>query len=438
MIHTLLALLLAAPLAVLPGWLLLKLLPARDSRPVEEAFLAIALGVWLVSYTSVTIVGLVGLAAPVFVRGWLLTVVALAYSGLFLWRLSKRGPLKEQLRIGRPSRADMLVFAAALAVLAYALLHYDRMFFDEERCIIRSSVLPYHNYWKPNLPMTGFMPEWMFHRNAFLFWNGGQREGMAFVLTPFLAVFEYLGFRACFAFSHFAVAGGVYTIVRRLTERRWLGVVAMGVLCLNPYTLRMMDVDDNIFALAAGTVAIAFLLRRPVHWFWFMLPFGLFLGIRHEALLVLPGVLAWIALNPDLRRQRGRILRRMALGGLAFTFPYLLFHALLILTSKVPYEAFVTYGAVPHSFLGLEFTVPGLLNWPFIDELVRSPFTAYPPLIAFPLDMLNSMGLLLWALVPGGLLWLWRRDRAFLWLGVLWLVPFMLLLLVCSGVNGCF
>ena len=433
MFHTLLALLLAAPVAVLPGWLLLKLLPARDRRPVEEAFMAIALGVWLVSYSTVTIVGLVGLFAPIFVRAWLLALVAAVYCVLFLWRLSKRGPLTELLRLARPDRTDVLVFLAALAVGAYALLHYDRMFFDEERCIIRSSVLPYHNYWKPNLPMTGFMPEWMFHRNAFLFWNGGQREGMAFVLTPFLAVFEYLGFRACFAFSHFAVAGGVYTIVRRLTERRWLGVVAMGVLCLNPYTMRMMDVDDNIFALAAGTVAIAFLLRRPVNWFWFMLPYGLFLGIRHEALLTLPGVLAWIALDRSRRSERSRTLRHLALGGLAFTFPYLLFHALLVLTSKVPYEAFVTYGAVPHSFLGIDFSVPGLLNWPFVDQLVRSPFTAYPPLLAFPLDMLNSMGLFLWALVPAGLLWLWRRDRAFLWLGVLWLLPFMSLLLVQSN-----
>ncbi len=433
MLHTLLALLLAAPLAILPGWLLIRLLPARDARPVEELFVAIALGVWLVSYTSVTLVGLLGLVAPVFVRPWLLALVALAYSAFFLWRLSKRGPLREQLPIARPARADVLVFLAALGVLAFALLHYDRMFFDEERCIIRSSVLPYHNYWKPGLPMTGFMPEWMFHRNAFLFWNGGQREGMAFVLTPFLAVFEYLGFRACFAFSHFVVAGGIYSIVRRLTERRWLGVLAMGVLCLNPYTLRMADVDDNIFALAAGTVAIAFLLRRPVSWFWFMLPYGVFVGIRHEALLTLPGVLLWISSDMGLRRERRRILRRLALGGLAFTFPYLLFHALLILTSKTPYEAFVTYGAVSHSFLGLEFSVPGLLNWPFTERLVRSPFTAYPTLLAFPLELLNGMGLALWALVPGGLLWLWRHQRRFLWLTLLWLGPFMALLLVQSN-----
>ncbi len=424
---------LCIPILVSPGWLLVRLIRDEDSAPVEELLFALCLGTWLVSFSTVTLVGLLGLAFPVFVRLPVLLAVALVWDGLLLWRLRRRGPLAPQLRPSALGRWDWGVLAVMLGLFVVALLNYDRAFFDEERCIIRSSVLPYYNYFRAGLPMMHELPQWMLERNPFLFWNGGQREGMSFVLTPFLAVFQYLGFRACFAFHHLAIGAGTYILTRRLLGSRGLGLVAALFLCLNPYTMTMVDVDDNVFALATGSVALAFLLRRPVHWFWFMLPYGLFLGIRHEGVLTLPGVIWWLRHQPVRGAARRQRRLHLALGALAFTFPFLLYHAFLIFVHGTPYEAFVAQPAVTHRFLGLELELHGLLNWPFHEQLARSPFSAHPPLVAFPLALLVGLGVLAWAMVPGGLAWLRRHRPGFFGLGLFWFLPFCSLLLIQSN-----
>ncbi len=433
MLHPALTWLLCIPILVSPGWLLVRTVRDEDSPAAEEILFALVLGVWLVSFSSVTIIGLLGLFFPVFVRLPVLLAVALAWDGVLLWWLARRGPLGPQLRPPRAGRWDLLILGVMLALGAVALVNYNRAFFDEERCIIRSSVLPYYNYFRAGLPMMHELPSWMLERNPFLFWNGGQREGMSFVLTPFLALFQYLGFRACFAFHHLAAAAGTYILGRRLLGSRGLALGAALLLCLNPYTMTMVDVDDNIFALAAGSVALAFLLRQPVSWFWFMLPYGLFLGIRHEGILTLPGVLYWLRHQP--LRGAARRARRdgLLLGAAAFLFPFVLYHVFLVFVHRTPYEAFVAQPGVVHHFLGLDFELHGLLNWPFYESLARSPFSSHPPLVAFPLALILALGILAWALVPGGLGWLRRHRPGFFGLSLWWFVPFCALLLPQSN-----
>jgi hypothetical protein len=434
MLLTTLIWLLCIPILVSPGWLLVRLIRDEDSPAAEELLFALTLGTWLVSFSTVTIIGLLGLFFPVFVRLPVLLAAAVAWDALLLWRLRRRGPLAPQLRLPRFERWDLLVLAVMAGLLLVALVNYNRAFFDEERCIIRSSVLPYYNYFRAGLPMMHELPGWMLDRNPFLFWNGGQREGMSFVLTPFLATFQYLGFRACFAFHHLAAASGTYILGRRLLGHRGLALGAALLLCLNPYTMAMVDVDDNLFALATGSVALAFLLRKPVSWFWFMLPYGLFLGIRHEGILTLPGVLYWLRHQPPMRSLARRNRRNgLLLGSVAFLFPFLLYHVFLVFVHKTPYEAFVAQPAVAHHFLGMQFELHGLLNWPFYDSLARSPFSSHPPLLAFPLALILGLGILAWALVPGGLVWLRRHRRDFFGLSLWWFLPFCSLLLIQSN-----
>jgi len=434
MLHPALIWLLCIPVLVSPGWLLVRLIRDEDSPAAEEILFALTLGTWLVSFSAVTLIGLLGLFFPVFVRLPVLRGVALVWDAVLLWRLRRRGPLGPPLRPPRLERWDLLVLGVMLGLMLVALVNYNRAFFDEERCIIRSSVLPYYNYFRAGLPMMHELPAWMLDRNPFLFWNGGQREGMSFVLTPFLALFQYLGFRTCFAFHHLAAAAGTYILGRRLLGHRGLALAAALLLCLNPYTMAMVDVDDNIFALATGSVAMAFLLRRPVSWFWFMLPYGLFLGIRHEGILTLPGVLYWLRHQPALRGSARRSRRwGLALGSVAFLFPFVLYHVFLVFVHKTPYEAFVAQPAVTHHFLGMQIELHGLLNWPFFDSLARSPFSSHPPLVAFPLALLVGLGILAWALVPGGLIWLRRHQRGFFGLSLWWFLPFCGLLLFQSN-----
>jgi hypothetical protein len=427
MLSILLIACLCLPLLALPGWLLLRSMPVAHEPAVERGFLAGVLGFYLVAFTTVSAVGLLGTVVPIFVRWWWLVAVAISSSALLLrWR---RAPAEPPPRAAF-GRWDLVVALGLLLVFGLALLHYDRLAFDQERCVIRSAMLPYHNYMHRGLPMAAQLPDLVFDRNAFLLWNAGQREGMLFVLAPWLALLQFLGFRVCFAFSHLVLAGASYIAARRLLGSRWVALSLMFAASLNPFTLRMTAVDDNLLAVAVGALTLALLLRRPVSWFWLMLPYGLFLGIRHEALLTLPGLLLYGWLNSRGRRGRRSLLWGLGLGLPLFTLPFTIYHAAMFVSMGVLYESFVQYDQLwPHSLLGLDFELRGLLGWPFAP-LARSPYGPFPTLLQFPLALGNGLGLLAWSLVPAGILWLWRRQRPFLWLSLIWFLPFMVLLMV--------
>jgi hypothetical protein len=416
-------------LFALPGWLLVRLHPSPDEPAVERGFLSLAMGFYLVSWTAVTAVGFLGVAAPVFVRWWVLAGVSVLWTLGLGWRLRRRSAARTTPRAPF-GRWDLVVVVALVAVFCLALLHYDRLSFDEERCIVRSCMLPYYNYMHPGMLEDHFLPSFVFDRNAFLLWNAGQREGMIFVLVPWLATLQFLGFRVCFAFSHLVVAGASYLLARRLLGSRPMALLVLLAASLNPYMLRMTAVDDNLLAAAVGALSLALLLRRPVRWLWLMLPYGLFLVIRHEALLTLPALLAYAWASSGGARGRRRTFLSFAVGLPVILLPSLIYHAALFFGMGVLYEAFVPYAApIAHSLGGMELEVRGLLGWPFAP-LSRSAYGAFPTLVQFPLALANGLGLLSWALVPAGCIWLWRRHRAFLLLGLAWFVPFNALLLV--------
>ncbi len=427
--------LIALPLILLTGTLLMRRLPCDDEPMAERLFLALALGFFLVSYTAMCAVGVVGVMAPVFVRWWTLILAALSIMAVLAWRLHRDGEPVLRWDWPKPTRWDWVLIALGVLVLLLAMLQYDRIAFDEERCIIRSSMLPYHNYLSRELSGGELMPSYVFDRNAFLLWNNGQREGMLFVLVPWLAQVEYLGFRVCFAFSHLVLFGSTFIAARRLLGLRWLAVGIALLGCFNPFTLRMADVDDNLLAVAVGALALALLLRRPVRWFWLMLPYGLFLGIRHEALLTLPGLLAFLWLSTHSRRARRTALIPMAIGLPLFTFPFLVYHGFLFVNLGVPYEPFLAHEQTfQHSLMGLvDFEIRGLMNWPFVEAPLRSPYSAFPTLLLFPMILLQELGLLTWALAGAGLVWLWRHRRPWAWLCLGWFLPFMGLLLIQSN-----
>jgi hypothetical protein len=74
-----------------------------------------------------------------------------------------------------------------------------------------------------------------------------------------------------------------------------------------------------------------------------------------------------------------------------------------------------------------------LLNFPFIPELVRSPFHAFPPMLAYPLDFASRFGLVLIALVPAGAFYIIRTQPRRAVVLAAWFIPLMLVLMVQSN-----
>jgi hypothetical protein len=79
--------------------------------------------------------------------------------------------------------------------------------------------------------------------------------------------------------------------------------------------------------------------------------------------------------------------------------------------------------------LGTPFKFNGMLNWPFYDEVVRTPHFPLPVFLLLPLTVIRSFGLVLSALGLAGIAFLWRDDRAATVLLLLWVLPYFVFFL---------
>jgi hypothetical protein len=206
------------------------------------------------------------------------------------------------------------------------------------------------------------------------------------------------------------------------------------LLVFNPFSLYLDRLNGNLFGLAI-LVFIFFLSteRRP-HWWLIGLVYGLAGGVRNVAIILAPMLLAymwwssggWGRLGQELQqdtsetgvprwRTFARNLSLFTLFAFVAILPVLLWNqyaygAMLIHPSQVPHLQ-GWRPTFPHSFFGSEFQFNGLLNWPFHDRLVRTPHFGYPTSMLWPLVTVQSLGVVIAALVPVGVAHLFGRHR---------------------------
>jgi hypothetical protein len=118
-------------------------------------------------------------------------------------------------------------------------------------------------------------------------------------------------------------------------------------------------------------------------------------GVRHLALLLVPAIAVafW---------QRREQLTRPFFISLAVTLCAICSlwaaHHDLALGSPFAFESFVSYELThPHSFLGFDFDFQ-LLNYPFHEYVVRTPYNPYPNFLMMPFWVLDRLGVVAVAL----------------------------------------
>ena len=242
-----------------------------------------------------------------------------------------------------------------------------------------------------------------------------QRIGAAVLFGAPFALFNLAAFRWGFAAAWLVSFLFAFLALRRLTGGFGVPLTGALILVLNPFSLYLDRLNGNLLGLAI-LCFLFFLLseERPV-WWLAGLVYGLLGGIRNEAIVLAPMMLA--LMYSKNRAWRGRALDLAAFTGAALLaiLPVLLWNRfaygqMIIHPSQVAHLA----GFRPtfaHSFLGAEFEFNGLLNAPFHDRLVRTPHFAFPTMLLWPLVTLRCLGLALAALVPIGVGVLLRERR---------------------------
>lgn len=422
-----------------PGWLAWRLLPGP--RDPEEAFpTAAGLGVVGVHTLAVAAVGAAGLLGPAHLTAAGVVGASAALSavlGVLAWR---RGVLSAP-RIRRPRGRLAALYGLTALAFAFFLLHFDWNQFAEESCILRAATFINVDYLDPGLLQVasgGVDTPYLqaareirqSDRNDFLLFNQGQRLGPGVLVAPAAALFGTFGYRLVYALPALMLPLLGFVLGRRLTGRAGAGWAAAVLLAFSPWALQSQNLDENFMANPFGTLALALLTAGTPAPGAAGVALALFLGIRPEGVLVLPAALAFLA--RDRRVPRGSVAR--LLGGMVLAgLPYLVLQGALWLLAGASFQGALGRPPADHRFLGMDLRLSVLLNWPFVDAPLRSPYNAFPTLAAFPLDTVRRLGIALAALVPGGAAWLWRRDRRAAWLLAGWFLPFAAMLMVQSN-----
>jgi len=298
----------------------------------------------------------------------------------------------------RPTRHEALVLGLAGAIAVAFAVRYAREFFSYS-CINRDTARL--------LGVTIGIFDWAFS----LFEPTETLPANTALIAPFPALLGFLGFRLAFAAYTGAIALLAYLTAARLTGRRWVGYVVMLFLVTTPAYLVHYVLDPNILTLFTTLLFCALVLRGGVAPAGLALAGSLMFGSQH---ILLPALAAPLV-RPEIDR---RFALRYVLWLAAACLPWLAHH-LLAFGSPFVTESFVEYDLQPHVFFGLEFEHRGLLNWPFTDRLVRTPFTPLPAGLQMGMYHLSRMGHLAASFViGGGVVLLVTRRRDFLILAV--------------------
>jgi len=398
----------------------------QDPPPTHALILSLGFGFMASWFVPSLLAGILGLfvrfeMTQVFVA---CVLVALAGGAATLGRRA-RGTFRPQwLRKGHDRTAIVLLAATAVAFA----VAFDSHLLAQDSCLVRAAVVPYHNYLTADTPMV-FTPDYILEKNAFLVWDSGQRLGPTFMLAPFLALFRNPGFRLLNVMCGVVSVGFVYLLAINALKRRWAAVVAAVFVGFNPMVLAIPHPDENLLALACAAGAFCLALDRTAPAWAAGALMGLALGTRESFVVSLPALAM-----PYVLTSRWKDACKAAAGLVLGALPWIALHLGMYFgpTGNL-YQSFAAKPPVRYEIFGQELFIQAYLGWPFVNDLVRSPFNGFPTLVEYPLEALRTFGIIGVAL---SLLGLWGGGGLHLrtrLVALAWSLPFMAVVMVQSG-----
>ena len=374
----------------------------EGESPLAHALLACGWSFGLVPYLAFcyVLVSGQGLTAPVTLGA----AAAVTVAALCWWWLRRGRAVPVQLRRGWRGAAPVLGASAAVALIY--LLKYDRSVFAEQSCLFQLVM--------DTLGLGDSSPAGLLASR-----QDDQRLGNTAVISSFVALYGRLGFRVLYGMVGFFMALGGYVLGRRVLGHRGWGWFVLLALPLNPYVAKIPLLDENLLTLGYSALFLPLIWSRRVPWIHVGALLGLAVMMRHIGVLWLPAV-AWA-----LWRHEGHRLRALLGAFVAFNLVTVVGHV----HHAVAYGSVLTfesYGQMPATVHRLIGPYHGLLQWPFAEQVVRTPWNPLPTFLMWPVYVAGHLGLALWAALLLGAVAMLRTDRRaglfwLLWLGPAWL-----------------
>ncbi len=249
---------------------------------------------------------------------------------------------------------------------------------------------------------------------------GDSRLGNVGLIAGSMALFEGEALRMLYTTLGGLLALGGYLMGLACTGSRAWAWCALLMLPLNPYTMSIPLVDENVLAAAISATTLGLALQRRPAWWLVGALAGLLFAMRHPFAVSLPALL-WLAWT------QARNWRHVAAagGGMVALSALEHVHHWLAFGSLLRFESTAQFPSLSYDLLGWTVRWPGMLNWPLHDHLVRTPHNPLPMLVGWGPHLADHLGLLLFAAMLLGVATLFGRRRRLGWFFLAWWGPVM-------------
>jgi hypothetical protein len=346
--------------------------------------------------------------------------------------------------IGRAGRAETvslaLLAAAAIVLLAVTDFHPPEGGFFFDLCLHRAALF-LHEFargagsgWTIRQQDLGDITYVLPRQDGpvFGFYSvmAAQRPADGAVVATFFALSDGAGPALVSVLFFFAIAGGGFLVASRFVGSGPIRV-AVGIATLaGVHGLSAYMVNETVFAMTAGLLLLAWLLRpglAPAAGALAGALFGFAVGGRVAAA-------SWVAAVAVLLAGRGRTTKvALATGFAVSVAPWLAVN--WFLRGNPFYYPNTDDALVQHQVMGLSFAFRPL-NWPLHETLVRVPGHVLPPLLLLPVLAIRSLGSVLAGIAATGLAVVAFRERRLAVGLVLWALPVAVFLHLLAYLDG--
>lgn len=422
---------------ILPGRVFLRPF-AQRLFPHEVGFYSVIFSAFIVGSVFYLVVGVLGFAiANVFFRDWHLALLALVIT-LIIMQTQKRMVICKPRRdsnagLNRP-QSRILIAVTVLAGFIGLLNFDDRSLAD---CLYNSTEAALVNIIDLSSPMNELIQRYLNEppapfdfqtRVLGIVISWGQREGNVFILILFLTAFKLAGYNLAYIFVGCWLFLGVFSLIYRLFGRFIPALLVAFLVVIHPVLLARHVLDENTIVLMSLLALFNGLLVHRIPGVALGLLIAWALATSHELWLPLS---VFAAVHWGLNRWSLRGGFKVAVAVAVASLPTLVHHA-MALGSPFQFESWTEFEPITHHFFGSAFQYRGLLNWPFVPEMVRTPYTVFPTLLLFPAYFIHESGIALSGMTLAGvLLFLIRQPRA-----ALPYVLFTLIFFMCIAVQS--
>lgn len=277
--------------------------------------------------------------------------------------------------------------------------------------------------------LSGKLPQDLIDYKTYGISPKDQRLGGAIIFEPWFVFFNMLGFRLLFAASGLLIAAFAFLTVRLVCRNFYVSIFTASVAALNSYITSINNLNPNLTGMMLITILLYLLMRKEQNGLIIGLLYGVLGGIRNEAILFLPAIIYRLLSSPEKNNKKTAFFflgAFITIAPILYWNYYAFGNPFMHPTQSPRLEGFRP--VFEHNFLFWKFNFNGMLNFPFHDKVIRTPYFAFPTFLLLPLTLISSLGIIIFHFMFRGTVNLFKDQRRLFIFLAIWFLPMYLLL----------